>query len=183
MNFAQLRRRVERGEALVEGRIRQLGESHDRLRRDWRQAWTPLRIVLAGLATGFIAGRAEPEKALKKIAGVSGPRTLQLVTSVAGLVGSVQAAIAAMTAKGAAETADDAAGQAAEAAREADPGRRTAPAAEAAAPAGEEAAGTAAEPGAGPTAGATPRTDRRRPDQRWDSQPSPAEAATELSER
>ena len=65
MNFTHLKRRVERGETLVEGRIRQTTESHARLHRNWREAWTPLRIVLAGLGTGFIAGRAEPEKALK----------------------------------------------------------------------------------------------------------------------
>ena len=177
MNFAQLRRRVERGEALVEGRLRQLGESHDRLRRDWRQAWTPLRIVLAGLATGFIAGRAEPEKALKKIAGVSGPRTLQLVTSVAGLVGSVQAAIAAMTAKEAADTAD----QAADVATEAEADAEHAGAVAAAAAAADEPQGAAAEPGT--TDETAPRHDRRRPDQRWDSQPAPAEAATDVSER
>jgi len=175
MNFAQLRRRVERGEALVEGRIRQLGESHDRLRRDWRQAWTPLRIVLAGLATGFFAGRAEPEKALKKIAGVSGPRTLQLVTSVAGLVGSVQAAIAAMTAKEAADTADQAADVATDAEADAEH------AGAAAAAAADEPQGAAAEPGTGGET--TPRRDRRRPDQRWNSQPAPAEAATDVSER
>src|SRR5690554_4282723 len=175
MNFAQLRRRVERGEALVEGRIRQLGESHDRLRRDWRQAWTPLRIVLAGLATGFIAGRAEPEKALKKIAGVSGPRTLQLVTSVAGLVGSVQAAIAAMTAKEAADTADQAADVATEAEADAEH------AGAAAAAAADQPQDAAASPGTGGEA--APRHDRRRPDQRWDSQPAPAEAATDVSER
>jgi len=175
MNFAQLRRRVERGEALVEGRIRQLGESHDRLRRDWRQAWTPLRIVLAGLATGFIAGRAEPEKALKKIAGVSGPRTLQLVTSVAGLVGSVQAAIAAMTAKEAADTADQAADVATDAEADAEH------AGAAAAAAADEPQGAAAEPGT--TDETAPRPDRRRPDPRWNSQPAPAEAATDVSER
>lgn len=186
MSFSRLRRRVERGEALLEGRIDQVGECHGRLRRDWRQAWTPLRIVLAGLATGFIAGRAEPEKVLKKIGSVSGPRTLQLVTSVAGLVGSVQAAIAAMTAKDAARTADDAAGHAAEVAGEADSGHAdTGAQPEAAAVAGEDVANPAAAAGSGgrPGTGGAPRPDRRRPDQRWESQPSPAEAATELSER
>ncbi|MGO1542338.1 MAG: protein sip-5 [Luteimonas sp.] len=185
MNFTQLKRQVERGETLVEGRIRQTTECHARLHRNWREAWTPLRIVLAGLATGFIAGRAEPEKALKKLGSISGPRTLQLITSMAGLVGSVQAAITAMTAKNAAETADQAADAAAEADRDpADPGA-PAPAspAEPATPTGPAAPpmDDAASSGVGPEA--TPQGDRRRPDQRWDSQPSPAEAATELSER
>src|SRR5690625_2672665 len=168
MNFTQLKRRVERGEALVEGRIRQTGACQDRLRRDWHQAWTPLRIVLAGLATGFIAGRAEPEKLLKKIGTVSGPRTLQLVSSVAGLVGSVQAAIAAMTAREAADTAD-----------------------QAAADTPDPSAGPPPPQAAADTSAGAPRADaaqarhqdRRRPDQRWQQQPSPAEAATDVSER
>lgn len=155
MNFAQLKRRVERGETLVEGRVRQTGECQARLRRDWRQAWTPLRIVLAGLGTGFITGRAEPEKALKKLGDISGPRTLQLVSSVAGLVGSVQAAMAAMTASAAADSAE----QTAEAATES------------AAPASK----------GGPDR--MPPQAHRRPDQSWDRQPSPAEAATDVSER
>ena len=176
MNFTQLRRRVERGETLVEGRIRQTTESHARLHRNWREAWTPLRIVLAGLGTGFIAGRAEPEKALKKLGSISGPNTLRLITSVVGLVGSVQAAITAMAAKDAADTAD----QATEAAAETNPGP-TDPGAPAPASPASASGDDAAPPGPAPDA--APRRDRRRPDQRWDSQPSPAEAATELSER
>ena len=176
MNFAQLKNRVERGETLVEGRIRQTGECHARLRRDWRQAWTPLRIVLAGLATGFIAGRAEPEKALKKLGSISGPRTLQLISSVAGLVGSVQAAIVAMTADGATGNAEKTTDAATGADRgPSDPGDPVS-----AAPA-DTAARRQARPD--PDPGATTRPDRRRADQRWDRQPSPAEAATELSER
>jgi|SRR5690554_748468 len=171
MNFTQLKRRVERSETLVDGRIRQATESHARLHRDWREAWTPLRIVLAGLVTGFISGRAEPEKALKKLGNISGPGTLRLVSSVAGLVGSVQAAMTAMAAKDAADTADQATEAAAEANQApAGPGAPASPAAD-----------DAAHPGTGPEAALQGR--RRRPDQRWDSQPSPAEAATELSER
>ncbi|MGY0634701.1 protein sip-5 [Luteimonas sp. A478] len=174
MNFQQLKRRVERGETLVEGRFLQTRESHERMNREWREAWTPLRIVVAGLVAGFVMGRAEPEKALKQLGKFGSPRTLQLVGSMAGLVGSIQAAIAAMTAKSAAETADGAAETAEEAAQtaaEADAG--TAPGA--AAPAGMHTAG--------PATGPQPRTDRRQPEPPWDHQPSPAEAATELSER
>ncbi|MEN1943620.1 protein sip-5 [Luteimonas sp. MJ293] len=168
MNFQHLKRRVERGEALVEGRAEQTRQSHGRMTRRWREAWTPLRIVVGGLASGFVVGRAEPEKALKKLGSLGGPRALQLVTSVVGLVGSVQAAMAAMTAKGAAETADEAADTADDAlgtAAGVDAGTATPAAAPAASPAGVHHA------------------DRRQPDPVWDRQPSPAEAATELSER
>lgn len=174
MNFKQLQRRVERGETLVEGRLQQTRECQGRMSREWREAWTPLRIVVAGLASGLIMGRAEPEKALKQLGKLGSPRTLQLVSSMAGLVGSVQAAIAAMTAQSAAETADEAAGTTAEASAEA----TTATTAQQA-PAGDTAAGTAPAS----AAEAAPRPDRRQPEPHWDSQPSPAEAATELSER
>ena len=176
MSFQHLKRRVERSEALVEGRVRQAGASHERLQQAWREAWTPLRIVVAGLATGFITGRAEPEKALKKLGSISGPGTLKLITSMAGLVGSVQAAIAAMTAKDAAETADQAT-DAAAGANQAPAG----PGAPAPVPPASAAVDDAAHAGTGSEA--APQADRRRPDQRWDSQPSPAEAATEVSER
>lgn len=173
MKFSQLKRRVEHGEALVEGRLQQTIESHGRLQRDWRQAWTPLRILVAGLATGFIAGRAEPEKTLKKLGSISGPRTLQLVTSVAGLVGSVQAAIAALAAKDAADTAGDAASETADVA--------SGPAA--AAPATDPQAAGPAEDGTGSPWPGTASDRPRRPDPHWDRQPSPAEAATDVSER
>lgn len=178
MNFKQLQRRVERGETLVEGRLQQTRECQGRMTREWREAWTPLRIVVAGLASGLIMGRAEPEKALKQLGKLGSPRTLQLVSSMAGLVGSVQAAIAAMTAQSAAETADEAAGTAAEASAETSADTATATTAQQA-PVGNTAAGDA-PPGA---AEAAPRPDRRQPEPHWDSQPSPAEAATELSER
>lgn len=180
MNFKQLQRRVERGETLVEGRLQQTRECQGRMTREWREAWTPLRIVVAGLASGLIMGRAEPEKALKQLGKLGSPRTLQLVSSMAGLVGSVQAAIAAMTAQSAAETADEAAGTAAEASAETSADTATATATTAQqAPAGDTAAGTAPAS----AAEAAPRPDRRQPEPHWDSQPSPAEAATELSER
>lgn len=163
MSFSRLKQRVERSEALVDGRIRQVGESQSRLRQQWREAWTPLRIVVAGLATGFVSGRVGPEKAIGSIGKVAGPGTVQLLSSAIGLVGSLQAAFAAMTAREATETTDDAAQAAEQTAEQA-----------------ASAAAAHADP-AGPAAAAAEPP--RRPDERWDSQPSPAEAATELSER
>nr|KAJ9616258.1 hypothetical protein H2204_013932 [Knufia peltigerae] len=75
----------------------------------WRQGWSPLRIVVVGLAGGFIAGKLEvPGK-------VNGARWLQMVGSVSSLFASAQAAFATVVAAQAAETADDAADQADEA--------------------------------------------------------------------
>lgn len=175
MKFAHLKRRVERGEALVEGRVQQASESQARLKRQWLEAWTPLRIVVAGLGAGLVTGRLHPEKAIGKIGKVAGPGSIQLLSSTIGLVGSLQAAMAAMSASGAADTAADTADDAA---------RETAQTTgQASGQFGSQppASGTRgrADPAAA-TGGAEPP---RRHDQRWDSQPSPAEAATEVSER
>lgn len=175
MSFAHLKRRVERGEALLDGRMQQASETQARLKREWREAWTPLRIMVAGFGAGLVTGRMHPEKAIGRIGRIAGPGTIQLLTSAIGLVGSLQAAIAAMTASGAAETAADTADDAAqEASRSANPGT------------GANVARAASRRDAGrPDPAPAPRSAERprRHDQRWDSQPSPAEAATEISER
>ena len=49
MNFEGLKNRVDRAEALVEGRLIQTGDRYSALKSSWRQAWTPSRIVIAGL--------------------------------------------------------------------------------------------------------------------------------------
>lgn len=189
MNFDQLKHRVERTETLVDGRICQVTDAHSQLQRQWREAWTPLRIVVAGLVTGFIAGRTEPQAALQKIGKVSGSRWVQTIGSISGLLSSVQATIAAVTAKDAAETVDDAAGDARQAAQPASaPAQQAAAAASAAAAGAGTGARTAPDPpstDAGDVpdpAGPAPET-RRRADPQWESQPSPAEAATDVSER
>lgn len=167
MNFDAIRRRVERSEQLVEGRALQTRVRADALKTTWRESWTPSRIILGGLAAGFLAGRADPARALKQLG--SGGRWIQLVGSLSGLLASLQSGIAAAT-------ADKAAEQAGEAAEHADD----------AATAAEDAAGDAPAPAADDPVEAgqpRPRSDRRRPDPSWDAQPSAAEAATELSER
>ncbi len=138
MSFAHLKRRVERGEALVEGRVQQANETQARLKREWIAAWTPLRIVAAGLGAGLVTGRLHPEKAISRIGKVAGPGSIQFLTSAVGLVGSIQAAMAAMATSGAvkaaADTADEAAGEAAQTAGQAADAARAKAGAEGAAP-------------------------------------------------
>jgi len=168
MKFEAIRRRVERSEQLVEGRALQTGERANALKATWRESWTPARIVLGGLAAGFLVGRADPTRALKQLG--AGGRWLQLVGALSGLLASLQSSVAAATAGEAsdhAEQAADEAGDAASAAQEAatgEPAPDTAPVEDDAEP-------------------AQPRSDRRRPDPTWDTRPAPAEAATEISER
>lgn len=117
------------------------------------QGWSPLRIVVVGLAGGFIAGKLEvPEQ-------VNGARWLQMVGSVSNLFASAQAAFATAMAAQAAATADDAAEEADDAS--------------------EQAQATASAAGARP-APAPRSVPEPEPDLRG---PRPAEAATELSER
>lgn len=167
MSFKDLQAKVTRAEAALEARERQTAADFRVFGSIWRDGWTPPRIIVAGLAGGFLLGWARPGRT---IAGAEPARWLQLAGSIAGLVGSVQAAFAAGKAKDAAEDAGEAVQ----------------------APATTGAAGVAAGPAAA-TAGAsavggldgaarTPRVDRRRPDPAWDAPPRPAEAATELSE-
>ncbi|KRG71554.1 hypothetical protein [Pseudoxanthomonas dokdonensis] len=97
MKFESLQRRVRRAEHILEGRIEQTRTSSQSLRSAWREGWTPGRIVLAGLVSGFLTGRAEPLRSL------TGARWLQMITSVSGMLASLQAAASAEQA----ETASD----------------------------------------------------------------------------
>ncbi|MFC3716568.1 protein sip-5 [Luteimonas soli] len=165
MKFEAIRRRVERSEQLVDGRALQTGVRAAALKTTWRESWTPARIILAGLAAGFLAGRADPTRALKQLG--SGGRWVQLVGALSGLAASLQSSIAAAGADEAVDRADDAANQAGEAAAAAQTavdGATSAP-----------AATDAPEP--------LPRSDRRRPDPTWNTPPGAAEAATEISEQ
>ena len=157
MNYEQLKRRVERAERLVEGRSVQTSEHWKALKVSWREGWTPARIVAAGLVSGFVSGRAEPLRAL------TGARLLQMVTAVSGLFASAQAAFAADQAEQAAESAEEVATEQA----------TEAPSAPAAAVADEPASYKYEPPSA--------RTGKR--EEAFSTQPRPAEASTELSER
>src|SRR3546814_16360175 len=69
-------------------RALQTGVRADALKSTWRESWTPARIIIAGLATGFLAGRADPARILKQLG--SGGRWIQLVGALSGLAASLQ---------------------------------------------------------------------------------------------
>lgn len=164
MSFEALQAKVARAEDALEARERQVAADFRVFGGCWRAVWSPPRVIGAGLAAGFLAGLAQPGRA---VAGMEPARWLQLAGSVAGLAGTIQAAFAAREAKDAAEQAGDVA-----------------------AVAGVGAAGTAAPAGAtAAPAGPAPAPAGERPSERryvadpgWDSPPVPAEAATEVSE-
>lgn len=106
MNFKELQAKVARAEDNLEANERQVAADLRVFGDTWREAWTPPRLIAAGLAAGFLAGWARPERA---VAGVQPARWLQMASSLAGLAGSVHAAFAASDAQDAAEDAGDAA--------------------------------------------------------------------------
>lgn len=97
MNFDALQKRVRRAENVVQARMDDTVGHWGRLDAAWRSAWTPGRIVIAGLAGGFLAGKLEPNGAF------SGARWLQMIGSVSGLVASAQASMASLQEAGLAE--------------------------------------------------------------------------------
>lgn len=169
MRFEALKNRVERTESLVEGRMLQTTDSAKSLRKHWREGLTPPRILIAGLLAGFLSGHARPARTLRTIGKLAGPGSLRTISALTGLATSLQAAFAALTATQAADDAEEAADKADVHADSADN-------------AAAAAAGVAAHPGEGSNP-VPPSDRRRRADEAWSSAPSPAEAATELSER
>jgi len=167
MRFSTLQRRVKRCEQVLAVRMADTQDNWGVLSQAWRSGWSPLRIVIAGLAGGFVVGKLEiPGK-------VNGVRWVQMIGSVSNLVASGQAAFASAMAAHAASTADDAATQADEAADKA--GAAAADGRPTPAEARAAAAAAAARPATSPLSTRSGNDDGNGP--------RPAEAATELSER
>lgn len=88
MGFSKLIDKVTQAEQALEARERSVSADWRQLKVAWRQAWTPGRIVVAGLAAGFLGGRLP----LAGMASATGSGVLQIVTALSGLVatGSAQ---------------------------------------------------------------------------------------------
>jgi len=100
MSFDKLIAKVQQAEDALEARERTVSADLRQLKVSWRAAWTPGRIVIAGLAAGFLVGRAEPFKR------AAGGGVLQLITALSGLFASSQAQDAAEGADEAAQAAE-----------------------------------------------------------------------------
>jgi hypothetical protein len=189
MNFERLRLRVERREQLLDGRLSQTQTAYAKLRRNWREAWTPARIVIAGLLAGFVAGHAEPAKAIRRIGAIGGPQWIRTFSALSGLFASVQAIIAAVTAKSAAKTADqaaetaDVAAETAGAAAAADASAATHASSDLDSDIDADADSDADIATTSSADRASPSDRRRRIDPAPDAPPRAAEAATDVSER
>lgn len=102
MGFDALIEKVRQAETALEAQERRVGADWRQLRGSWRSLWTPGRIVLAGLAAGFMVGRAEPFKR------AAGGGVLQLLTALSGMFAGGSAQAAASQAGEAADAAQDA---------------------------------------------------------------------------
>jgi hypothetical protein len=100
MSFNALLQKVKQAESVLEAQERQVGADWRQLKASWRAGWTPARIVIAGLVSGYVVGKVEP---LKRAA--SGGGALQLVSALAGLFAGGSAQAAAGEAAHAADTA------------------------------------------------------------------------------
>jgi hypothetical protein len=107
MSFEALVTKVRQAETALEAKERQAAADWRQLKGSWRDAWTPGRIVVAGLVAGFIVGKVEP---VKKAA--SGGGVLQLMTALAGMFAGGSAQVAAGKAEDAAQSAEQVAEQA-----------------------------------------------------------------------
>lgn len=100
MNFEQLLKKVEQAEDALESRERQAVADWRHLQATWRAAWTPGRVLIAGLASGFAFGRAS------RGGKGGGSGFLRILSTVSGLVASANAQIAAHEAEHVAERVD-----------------------------------------------------------------------------
>jgi hypothetical protein len=105
MGFKQLLTKVQQAEAALEAREQVVVDHWKRLKVTWKEAWTPGRVIIAGLVAGFLVGRAQPLRAAAR----SG-QWMQLVTMLSGLFAGGSAQVAAEQAEETAETVENVAG-------------------------------------------------------------------------
>lgn len=99
MRFEALITKVQQAEEALEASERSTVLQWRQLKRQWVSSWTPARIVVAGLVSGFIVGRAKPLRV------ASGGGVLQMITALSGLFAGSSAQAAATEAGHAADSA------------------------------------------------------------------------------
>lgn len=101
MNFEQLIGKVKESEDALEAQERRLAADMRQFKSSFKAMWTPGRIVVTGLVSGFFVGRAEPFK----LAGKGGS-LMQMITMVSGMFATGSAQAAAKEAGKAADSTD-----------------------------------------------------------------------------
>lgn len=110
MSFEKLILKVASAEDAVEANERRTSADLRQLKASWASMWSPGRIVIAGLAGGFLIGRAEPLQTVARSGGLL-RMTSTLMTLFSGFTAAAVSegaedagAAAASTASAAAET-------------------------------------------------------------------------------
>jgi len=88
MGFDALLTKVKQAEETLEARKREAVGRWQHLKASWCAAWTPGRIVIVGLATGFVTGRAKPAQLAS-----SGNGVVALLRTLAPLLAGLQAGV------------------------------------------------------------------------------------------
>ena len=99
MSFDKLILKVKQAEEALETSERRTVARWKQLKIVWKENWTPGRIVIAGLVSGYLVGRGKPLRV------ASGGGVLNLVTALSGLLASGSAQAAAAEAGQAADAA------------------------------------------------------------------------------
>lgn len=104
MNFEKLKNKVDQAENTLEANERQVGADLRQLKGAWRALWSPGRIIVVGLASGFLIGRAEPLQTVARSGGL-----LRMSSTLMTLFSGVRATAAASDAEDAEQAAEEAA--------------------------------------------------------------------------
>jgi hypothetical protein len=104
VGFEALIEKVRQAETALEAKERETVGRYAHTRATFRAFWTPGRIVVAGLLSGFVVGRSEPFKR------AAGGGTLQLISALGSLFAGSGAKAAAEEANDAAHAAEAASG-------------------------------------------------------------------------
>lgn len=103
MSFDKLIAKVTQAENALEAHERRVGADLRQLKHSWKTAWTPTRIVIAGVVGGFLVGRAEPLRSAARGGGL-----VRIVSLLTGVFASGTASHAAEEAEHAADDAETA---------------------------------------------------------------------------
>ena len=98
MSFDKLIAKVTQAEDALEAHERRVGADLRQLKHSWKASWTPTRIMVAGVVTGFLVGRAEPLRSAAR-----GGSVVRIVSLLSGLFASTTASQAASDAEQAAD--------------------------------------------------------------------------------
>lgn len=101
MSFRKRIGQVRQAEEALEAHERRATADWRQLRRTWHASWTPARILVAGLASGFLVGRRDTS------GRDGGPGIMRMLSMLSSLMATSSARYAAHEADDAADSAGE----------------------------------------------------------------------------